>query len=317
MSNHVSDDSEIPEPGDTEFDTTAGDLDAFRIEVTDNGLTGDPTSLVVTLQVGSRAPISLSLTFQSGNTYRGVFHRLVSDDVDDAVLGDQTVLGALRDLVVVRYSRGAGCVEQAAMRIGRPVDENNNDVDQSRNDVRQMRLHVVVFSAVGLHDLAVDIDATQSTIEVLSVANAHSAGAIMIEAELIEYTGLDVPNNRFTGCTRGTNGTSAQSHSMGTTVLYSTTTPVVSLGDALSDLEQVDQQFAQSGIRLRRPVAIDMGPSGHGHALPAPMLDGFTDSTTISLTIPNDDEQAIIAFKDGVANTIDVFYTNILEPGVR
>jgi hypothetical protein len=39
------------------------------------------------------------------------------------------------------------------------------------------------------------------------------AGAIIIDAEIITYTGIST--NTLTGCTRGTNGTTAATHDIG------------------------------------------------------------------------------------------------------
>lgn len=64
------------------------------------------------------------------------------------------------------------------------------------------------------------IDETQSTIPVVSpaIADYPATGHLMIEDEVVYYTGLDVPGNRFTGCVRGQHGTVAARHNTGAQV---------------------------------------------------------------------------------------------------
>jgi hypothetical protein len=62
-------------------------------------------------------------------------------------------------------------------------------------------------------------------------------------------------------------------------------------------------------------VTIDFGTEGGpggaptGRVLPPSLLDGFLTSTGV-LTVPNSDEQAIVAFRDSDPDTIDIFYVD-------
>jgi hypothetical protein len=63
-----------------------------------------------------------------------------------------------------------------------------------------------------------DDNATIQTITVGSTAGASAAGHIKIEDEIIEYTGKT--GTTFTGCTRGTCGTTAAAHTNGKGVVF-------------------------------------------------------------------------------------------------
>jgi|GEM_PF-4889338 len=300
VSNHVSNDDDV---ATTAFGTTVNDRNAFRIQVELNQSQG--SSIQVALRVGSRSWVTLTLQYMLaafGGTvrYRGVFHRLVTDEPDDAVLGSQTLRCKLRDLVLVRYQQGSDCIEQAAIRVGRPVSEDNNDhPNHLRHDVRLLKVNVVVFSRPGTTALVGAIDATATEIAVDSVADAHPSGFIQIESEYIEYDGLDKTNNRFLNCTRGIEGSTAASHADNSPALYSTTTPVVSRSQVMEDLTTIDERFAQSTIRLARPVSINMGGTGDpGVVLPSVFLDGFVAANEDPLQNPTEDEQRVVRYAD-------------------
>lgn len=66
--------------------------------------------------------------------------------------------------------------------------------------------------------LNADIDATQTDI-VLDVSEGLTpSGYVVIDDEIIAYSGLDTAQNKLTGCTRGAFGTTAAAHSSGDTV---------------------------------------------------------------------------------------------------
>lgn len=146
--------------------------------------------------------------------------------------------------------------------------DNNDHPNHLRHDVRLLKVNVVVFSRPGTTALVGAIDATATEIAVDSVADAHPSGFIQIESEYIEYDGLDKTNNRFLNCTRGIEGSTAASHADNSPALYSTTTPVVSRSQVMEDLTTIDERFAQSTIRLARPVSINMGGTGRSRSGP-------------------------------------------------
>jgi len=61
-----------------------------------------------------------------------------------------------------------------------------------------------------------DLDASETTITLTSAAAFPTAGTILIDSELITYTGKS--SNDLTGCTRGASGSTAATHSNGATV---------------------------------------------------------------------------------------------------
>ena len=67
--------------------------------------------------------------------------------------------------------------------------------------------------------LEVDILAATTTIDtVISIAEFQATGMIKIDNEYISYTGLDLVNNRFTGCVRGEKTSVPEDHSAGATI---------------------------------------------------------------------------------------------------
>ena len=61
-----------------------------------------------------------------------------------------------------------------------------------------------------------DLDASETSIDVVSAAGLISAGTIVIDTESITYSGIST--NTLTGCVRGANGTTAATHLTGATV---------------------------------------------------------------------------------------------------
>ncbi len=308
VSNHVTN---IELPGTSGFDDTAEDPDNFRLEVEDADAPG--ASVSVSLKVGERSAITFTLDKKSGNKFRGEFLRLVTDSVDDQVQGNQTIICKLGETVVLTYRRkDSDCEDKHQIDIGRPVSEDDNGADELKHDIRELNANVVVFSKPGTTKLDGAIDDAQTTIKVESVATAHTSGVIKIEGEVIAYTGVSSTTREFINCTRGAEGTAAVAHADDTDVLYSTTTPSISKSAVDADLDIVDERLAQSTIRLKRPVDIDIGGEGDpGKKLPSAMLDGFSRSDNPKrMETLTDDEKAIVAFKDSEADSIDVFYVD-------
>lgn len=65
--------------------------------------------------------------------------------------------------------------------------------------------------------LSADINSSATSIGVASTSGFAASGTIVIESEIITYSGTS-GSNTFTGCTRGTNGSMATSHISGVTV---------------------------------------------------------------------------------------------------
>ena len=66
--------------------------------------------------------------------------------------------------------------------------------------------------------LAEALDASETSIDVASATNLGDSGTIRVDSEDIIYTGKST--NTLTGCTRGSNSTTAATHSNGATVYY-------------------------------------------------------------------------------------------------
>lgn len=313
VSNHVADDRTLGEaPG---FDTEAGDRDAFRVEIEDAN--ADSTSVKVILGVGDRFPTIYELDRRSGRRYRGPFLRLVTDSEDETALaGARNVLCRIGEEVVVRYisSSQEACADTRRIPIARPDTENNNDHPiHLRHDIRRPKLHVVVFSRPGLTTLVDDISPTRPVLKAIDVSEAHESGVLRIDDEDIQYTGRLLGTGEFTGCVRGALGTVAAAHAAGTPVRYSRTVPSATRSQVAADLDNVDERLAQSGIRLRRPVLVDIGLAGDtGVALPAGFLDEFETTSRGTLLRPTVSEVDVVAFTDDDRDTIDVFYVTTL-----
>jgi hypothetical protein len=308
VSKHVSNDNAIPSPASTTFGSTSSDLSAFRLEVEDPAAT-TPT-IDVTLDVGGRGAITYTLSFQQGHRYRGVFIRLVSDSVDDAVLGTQTVLAKLADDAVLSYGGRTRTV-----RVARPVGENNNaHPDPLRHDIREVRLSIKVFSRVVSTNLSANIDATVTTIPVNYAKDAHPAGSILIGSEVIEYTTVTPRSGGgwdFGGCTRGAQGTTAAPHSQPSTVRYSRREGSIARSQIVGDVTRIEERLAQSAIRVKRPYAIDRGPGLYGYPCPGLWLAGDAAFDAQPVLIPAPVPQffnAAIPYISGDRNVLDILY---------
>ena len=66
------------------------------------------------------------------------------------------------------------------------------------------------LSAIAFTSLTADLTTTTATVSVASTAGFGSTGSILIESEVISYTG--VTSTSFTGCTRAASGTTAAAH---------------------------------------------------------------------------------------------------------
>ena len=76
--------------------------------------------------------------------------------------------------------------------------------------------------------LAEALDNSETTITIASVAGFPSAGAFKVDNEIITYTGISGVD--LTGCTRGTNSTSAATHSDATAIVRVIPNPIATNG---------------------------------------------------------------------------------------
>src|SRR5262245_11793616 len=200
--------------------------------------------------------------------------------------------------------------------IPRPVGENNNDhPSHLKHDIRELKLNVVVFSTREVTKLDGAINAGRTTIKVEGLADARDAGFIKIENEIIRYTATSVNSKTFRHCVRGAEGTVAAAHADKTQVAYSTTTPIETRKGVQVDLDTVDERLAQAGIRVKKPVPINLGGQGEpGVLLPPALLNRFY---VVAGQFPSEYERAVVALKDADVNTIDIFYVYaVYDPNI-
>jgi hypothetical protein len=72
--------------------------------------------------------------------------------------------------------------------------------------------------------LTEDLDDSETSIDITSITGLPAAGAIKVNSEIITYTGISTLT--LTGCTRGTNSTSAATHDSGATVTATLINPI-------------------------------------------------------------------------------------------
>jgi hypothetical protein len=70
--------------------------------------------------------------------------------------------------------------------------------------------------------LSAGINSSVTTVTLTSVSGFNTSGAVLIDAEWITYTGVNVGANQLTTCTRGAYGTTAAAHSSGAAVVQGT-----------------------------------------------------------------------------------------------
>ena len=74
------------------------------------------------------------------------------------------------------------------------------------------------------------LDTSETSIDLTSATGFPTAGAIKIETEIITYT--NISSNTLTGCTRGTNSTSAATHADGTDVTRVLINPITTVDES-------------------------------------------------------------------------------------
>ena len=74
---------------------------------------------------------------------------------------------------------------------------------------------------------AEELDISETDIDLTSVDGFPASGAVKIESEIITYAGIS--GLTLTGCTRGTNGTSAATHADGSTATQTLIDPIATV----------------------------------------------------------------------------------------
>jgi len=134
------------------------------------------------------------------------------------------------------------------------------------------------------------VDDSQNFIGVVSpdLSQYPPSGHLMIEDEVIYYTGLDATSGRFSGCQRGQHGTAAARHNTGVQVQM--------WGIAATDVANyLSPTILQIGTEWFGPVYKDPDHANHwmGHvngAVPGPLLRGPQVFGTIPMSHPAGEE---------------------------
>ena len=245
---------------------------------------------------------------------------MVADTEDERSRPTQNILCKLGEKVLLSYRKPPpnDCEDRHEIGIGRPVGEDNNaHPDHSRHDIRELKLNVVVFSTTGAAMLDGAINAGRKTIKVAGdLADARDSGFIRIQGEIIHYDEMSVGSRTFRHCERGAEGTVAAAHAKGVPVFYCTTTPAATLAEVLTHLDNLDERLAQSGIRTKKPVPIDIA-LGRGVVLPPDILGGWEQEWKVlgsgaGERPPTASERAATRFKDPDVNSIDIFFVDAI-----
>jgi hypothetical protein len=130
------------------------------------------------------------------------------------VLGDLNVGGNVGIIGTISIGGAGSSLSTTTLSVTDPMVKlaSNNPADV---------IDVGIFGATGISTtLTANLNISATTIDVAATGTFPSTGIIHIEDEEITYTGKT--SVTFTGCTRGTNGTSAAAHLDTTTVYQST-----------------------------------------------------------------------------------------------
>ncbi len=140
--------------------------------------------------------------------------RLVTDETDDAVSGNQTIDVELADTVRLTYRPSDGPQFTKELSLGRPTTENNNGANQRQHDIREVKTRFVVFRnqdntgpAVTRAEVEQDIEyandrLAQSTIrlKVVEIDMGDEEGGVTLPAALEDgYTAT--PGDPYTSLT--------------------------------------------------------------------------------------------------------------------
>jgi hypothetical protein len=87
--------------------------------------------------------------------------------------------------------------------------------------------HLEIAQTGTVTTTAEELDISETDIDLTSVDGFPASGAVKIESEIITYAGIS--GLTLTGCTRGTNGTSAATHADGSTATQTLIDPIATV----------------------------------------------------------------------------------------
>jgi hypothetical protein len=148
------------------------------------------------------------------------------------------------------------------------------------------------------------LDATETEIDLASVTGLTTTGTIQIEDEIITYTGISTLT--LTGCTRGTNGTSAATHADGSAVTQVLINPLATTsGSAVVTITDkahgalTGDWVAISGAAATGGIPADEINDYYGYQITVTTSDAYT------ITLPTDATSTVAA---GGGNAITIKY---------
>ena len=156
------------------------------------------------------------------------------------------------------------------------------------------------------------LDATETEIDLASVTGLTATGAVLIDSEIITYTGISTLT--LTGCTRGTNGTSAATHADGSAVTQALINPLsTTSGSAVITVTDeahgalTGDWVAISGSAAIGGITADEINDYYGYQITV------LTPNTYTITVPTDATSTVAA---GGGNAITIKYLIGIEAGL-
>ena len=156
------------------------------------------------------------------------------------------------------------------------------------------------------------LDATETEIDLASVTGLTATGAVLIDSEIITYTGISTLT--LTGCTRGTNGTSADTHADGAAVTQALINPLATTsGSAVITITDeahgalTGDWVAISGAAAIGGITADEINDYYGYQITV------LTPNTYTITVPTDATSTVAA---GGGNAVTIKYLIGIEAGL-
>ncbi len=156
------------------------------------------------------------------------------------------------------------------------------------------------------------LDATETEIDLASVTGLTATGAVLIDSEIITYTGISTLT--LTGCTRGTNGTSAATHANGSAVTQALINPLATTsGSAVITITDeahgalTGDWVAISGAAAIGGITADEINDYYGYQITV------LTPNTYTITVPTDATSTVAA---GGGNAVTIKYLIGIEAGL-
>ncbi|WED25058.1 constituent protein [Roseobacter phage CRP-901] len=156
------------------------------------------------------------------------------------------------------------------------------------------------------------LDATETEIDLASVTGLTATGAVLIDSEIITYTGIS--SLTLTGCTRGANGTSADTHADGAAVTQALINPLATTsGSAVITItDPVHGALTGDWVAISGAVAIGGITADEINDYYGYQITVLTPNT-YTITVPTDATSTVAA---GGGNAVTIKYLIGIEAGL-